>query len=99
MATAVYDEPKNTDISQIRVQPVEPPPIQPVEPDIRITEEEQRHREADPDLTINKLLGLSACEGHINTPLQTLDRQYMNQPSHFLPLAQEAEKLAKKLKQ
>ena len=31
------------------------------------------------------LLGLSSCEGHVNTPLQTLDGQYMNQPSHFLP--------------
>ena len=98
-ATAVYDEPENTDISQIPVEPVEPPAIQPVEPVIRITGEEQRDREADPDPTINKLLGLSACEGHVNTPLQTLDRQYMNQPSHFLPLAQEVEKLAKKLKQ
>ena len=40
-----------------------------------------------------------ACKGHVNTPLQTLDGQYVNQPSHFLPLAQEAKKLTKKLKQ
>ena len=32
-------------------------------------------------------------------PLQTLDGQYINQPSHFLPLAQEARKLAHKIKQ
>ena len=32
-------------------------------------------------------------------PLQTLDGQYVNQPSHFLPLAQEARKLAQKIKQ
>ena len=31
-------------------------------------------------------------------PLQTLDGIYVNQPSQFLPLAQEAEKLAKALK-
>ena len=32
-------------------------------------------------------------------PLQTLDGQYINQPSHFVPLAQEARKLAQKIKQ
>ena len=32
-------------------------------------------------------------------PLQTLDGQYVNQPSCFLPLAQEARKLAQKIKQ
>ena len=32
-------------------------------------------------------------------PLQTLDGQYINQPSHFLLLAQEARKLAQKSKQ
>ena len=37
--------------------------------------------------------------GHINTPLQTLDGLYVNQPSRFLPLAQEAKKLTKKLKE
>ena len=32
-------------------------------------------------------------------PLQNLDGQYVNQPSHFLPLVQEARKLAQKIKQ
>ena len=41
--------------------------------------------------------GLTLCEGHITTPLQTLDGLYVNQPSRFLSLAQEAKKLAKKL--
>ena len=44
-------------------------------------------------------MGLSLCEGHVTTPLQTLDGQYVNQPSRFLPLAQEAQKLAKKIRQ
>ena len=44
-------------------------------------------------------MGLSPHEGHITTPLQILDGQYVNQPSHFLPLAQEARKLAKKIRQ
>ena len=44
-------------------------------------------------------MGLSSCEGHVTTPLQMLDGQYMNQPSGFLPLVQEAQKLAKKIKE
>ena len=78
---------------------VQPSLIQPVEPVIRFTEEEQRQREEEPNLTINELLGLSLCEGHVTTPLQMLDGQYVNQPSHFLPLAQEAHMLAKKIRQ
>ena len=44
-------------------------------------------------------MGLSSCEEHVNMPLQSLDGQYINQPSHFLPLVQEARKLAQKIKQ
>ena len=97
LVMALSDESVNTDHCHIPIQPVEPAPIQPVEPIIGITTEEQRHRE-DPNLTINELLGLSACEGHVNIPLQILDGQYVNQPSCFLPLAQEARKLAQKIK-
>ena len=74
-------------------------PIQPVEPVVGLTLEEQSRREEDPDLTLNELLGLIQCEQHITTPLQTLDGLYVHQPSQFLPLAQEAKKLAKKLKE
>ena len=52
--------------------------IQPVEPIIGLTAEEQRCGEEDPNLTINELLGLSSCKGHVTTPLQTLDGQYKN---------------------
>ena len=74
-------------------------PIQPVEPVIGLTPEELSTKEVDPDLTLDELLGLISCEEHINTPLQTLDGLYVHQPSQFLPLAQEAKKLAKKLKE
>ena len=97
--TALSDNILNTDCSHTPIQSVEPAPIQPVEPVIGLTTEEQRQREEDPNLTISELLGLSSYEGHVNTPLQTLDGQYMNQPSHFLPLAQAARKLAQKIKQ
>ena len=74
-------------------------PIQPVEPIVGLTLEEQHKKEEDPDLTLIELLGLTPCKGHITTPLQTLDGLYVNQPSKFLPLPQEAKKLAKKLKE
>ena len=74
-------------------------PIQPVELVIGLTPEEQCRKEEDPDLTLDELLGLSSCEDHISTPLQTLDGLYVNQPSQFLPLAQEAKKLAKRIKE
>ena len=74
-------------------------PIQPVEPVVGLTSEEQSRREEDLDLTLDELLGLIPCEQHITTPLQTLDGLYVHQLSRFLSLAQEAKKLAKKLKQ
>ena len=73
-------------------------PIQTVEPVAGLTPEEQCKNKEDSDLTLIELLSLTPCEGHITTPLQTLDGIYVNQPSRFLPLAQEAKKLAKKLK-
>ena len=89
----------HTDYDHTPIQSVEPLPIQPVKSVIGLTEEEQTQREEDPNLTINELLGLSSCEGHVTTPLQMLDGQHMNQPSRFLPLVQEAGKLAKKIRQ
>ena len=74
-------------------------PIQPVEPVVGLTSEEQSRREEDPDLTLDELLGLIPCEQHITTPLQTLDGLYVQQPSRFLPMVQEAKKFAKKLKE
>ena len=81
--TALPEDFVPTDYDHIPIQSVEPSPIQPVEPVIGLTAEEQRCREEDPNLTINELLGLSSCEGHVTTPLQTLDGQYMNQKSCF----------------
>ena len=74
-------------------------PIPPVEPVVGLTPEEQSRKEEDLDLTPDEFLGLIPCEEHITTPLQTLDGLYVNQPSQLLPLAQEAKKLAKKLKE
>ena len=70
-----------------------------MEPVVGLSPQEQCRKEEDPDLTLTELLGLTPCEEHITTPLQTLDGLYVNQPSRFLPLAQEAKKLARKLKE
>ena len=96
--------------NSLQVSPVEVPygrnrvknssaPMHPVEPIVGLSLEEQRRKEEDPVLTLDELLGLTSCEEHISTPLQTLDGFYVNQPSRFLPLAQEAKKLARKFKQ
>ena len=97
-ATALPEDSKRTDYDLGPIQLVQPLLIQLVEPIIGLTEKEQRQREEDPNLTINKLFGLSPCERYFTTPLQTLDGQYVNQPSCFLPLAQEARKLAEKIR-
>ena len=76
-----------------------PAPIQPVEPVVGLTPEEQCRKEEDPHLTLDELLGLSSCGNHISTPLQTLDGLYVNQPSQFLPLAQEVKKFSKRIKE
>ena len=73
--------------------------IQPIEPVIGLTPEEQHKRKEDPKLTLTELLGLTLCAAHAQTLLQTLDSLYINQPTRFLPLAQEAKKLAKQLKE
>ena len=39
------------------------------------------------------ILGMAAYEGYV----QTLDGLYVNQPEHFLPLAEEAKRLAEKI--
>ena len=76
-----------------------PTPKQPVEPVLGLIPEEQCRKKEEPDLTLDELLGLSSCKDHIGTLLQTLDRLYVNQSSQFLPLAQEAKKLAKRIKE
>ena len=74
-------------------------PIQQVEPVEGLAFKVQSRREEDLDLILDEFLGLIPCEQHITTPLQTLDRLHIHQPSRFFPLAQEAKKLAKKLKE
>ena len=62
-------------------------PIQPVEPVVGLTPEQQSRKEENLDLILNELLGLIPCEEHITIPLQILDGLYVHQPSQFLLLA------------
>ena len=43
------------------------------------------------------MLGTTAYQGYVNTPLQTLDGIVVNQPKRFLPLAEEAKHLAEEI--
>ena len=40
---------------------------------------------------------MTAFDGYVQNPIQTLDGLYVNQPKHFLPLAEEAKRLAEEL--
>ena len=75
------------------------PPTQTVEPVLGFTPAEIHRAKKEPKLTVKQLLGLSSCKEYVQVPLKMLDGIYVNQPSQFLPLAQEAKKLAKALKQ
>ena len=41
---------------------------------------------------VKEILGTRAFQRYVDTPIQTLDGIVVNQPMHFLPLAQEARK-------
>ena len=46
---------------------------------------------------IPQLLKIEPCKDYTETPLQSLDSMYVTQPKRFLPLTQEAKKLAEEL--
>ena len=47
---------------------------------------------------VKEILGTRAFQRYVDTPTQTLDRIVVNQPKHFLPLAQEAMKIAEEIR-
>ena len=47
---------------------------------------------------VKEILGTRAFQRYIDTPIQTLDGIIVNQPKHFLPLAQEARKIAEEIR-
>ena len=70
---------------------------QSVQPALGFTPAEVCRAESNPTLTVPQLLEIEPCREYTETPLKTLDGLYVTQPKRFLPLAQEAKKLAKEL--
>ena len=70
---------------------------QSVQPALGFTLAEVCSAENNPTSTVPQLLEIQPCREYIETPLKTLDSLYVTQPKRFLPLAQEAQKLAKEL--
>ena len=65
-----------------------------VEPTLGFTLAEIHHAQNEPKLMVPQLLEIESCKDYAKTLLQTLDAIYVTQPKRFLPLAQEAKKLA-----
>ena len=55
-----------------------------------------QHRNTPED--ISDILGTRVYKRYVDTPLQTLDGIIINQPKHFLPLAEEAKRIAKEIR-
>ena len=70
---------------------------QSVQPALGFTLAKVHHAENKPTLTVPQLLEIKPCREYMDTPLKTLDGLCITQPKRFLPLAQEAQKLAKEL--
>ena len=70
---------------------------QSIQPMLGFTPAEVHRAESNPTLTIPQLLKIEPCREYTEIPLKMLDGLYVMQPKRFLPLAQEAKKLAKKL--
>ena len=47
---------------------------------------------------VEEILGTRAFQRYVDTPIQTLDEIVVNQPKHFLLLAQEAKKIAEEIR-
>ena len=55
-----------------------------------------RHRNTPED--ISDILGTRVYKRYVDTSLQTLDRIIVNQPKHFLPLTEEAKRIAEEIR-
>ena len=60
------------------------------------SENTQIHHRNTPE-DISDILGTRVYKRYVDTPLQTLDGIIVNQPKHFLPLAEEAKRITKEI--
>ena len=65
-----------------------------MQPTLGFTLAEICRAQNEPTLMIPQLLEIEPCKDYTKTPLQTLDGLYVTQLKRFLPLTQEAKKLA-----
>ena len=80
------------------LMPIEETPICQVQPLLGTTHRENLHlwnRNTLEDIA--DVLGTTAFQGYVNTPLQTLDGIVVQQPKRFLLLAEEAKRLAEEI--
>ena len=70
---------------------------QSIQPTLGFKPAEVCQAESNPTLTVPQLLEIEPCREYTETPLKMLDGLYVTQPKSFLPLVQEAKKLAKEL--
>ena len=61
------------------------------------SENTQIHHRNTPE-DISDILGTRVYKRYVDTPLQTLDGIIINQPKHFLPLAEEAKRIAEEIR-
>ena len=69
---------------------------QTVQPTLGFTMAQINRAQNEPTLPIPQLLETESCKDYTETPLKNLDGLYVTQPKRFLPLTQEAKKLAEK---
>ena len=70
---------------------------QSIQPTLDFTSAKVHRAESNPTLTVPQLLEIEPCREYTEIPLKMLDGLYVVQPKRFLPLMQEAKKLAKEL--
>ena len=70
--------------------PVNETPVHPLELVLGTPSENCQLQNRNLPQNITDILGMTAYEGYVQTPIQTLDGLYINQPKYFLPLAEEA---------
>ena len=98
-ASAKVKEPIHIQLlTRIPQDHIDSPPTQMVKPVLGFTPVEIHRAQAEPKLTVQKILEIKSCQDYVKTPLQTLDGIYVNQPKRFLPLTKEAKKLAEEFR-
>ena len=79
--------------------PVNETPAHQVEPVLGMTSLENCWlQDTNQHQDITDIIGMTAYEGYVQTLIQTLDSLYVKQPKHFLPLAEEAKRLAEEIR-